>query len=151
VVDEKIGRVLNALGDVGDPDSLRSRTVIFRCADHGEMGLSHGGLRQKAFNTYEETIHIPLVISNHPDLEEEVVRRGYRYVHEPVAGDKAEQYDDDGRRVPGREQQAGQRDQQEQLVAGEGGSSVRCPVEPGAEQRPGDQRREGRGSDDGTG
>jgi arylsulfatase A-like enzyme len=38
--------------------------MIFRCADHGEMGLSHGGLRQKAFNAYEETINIPLVVSN---------------------------------------------------------------------------------------
>jgi arylsulfatase A-like enzyme len=28
------------------------------------MGLSHGGLRQKAFNAYEETINVPLVISN---------------------------------------------------------------------------------------
>ena len=64
VVDEKVGRVLKALGEVGDPGSLCSRTVIFRCADHGEMGLSHGGLRQKAFNAYEETIHIPLVVSN---------------------------------------------------------------------------------------
>ena len=64
VVDEKIGRVMDALGDPGDPGSLRSRTLIFRCADHGEMGLSHGGLRQKAFNAYEETIHIPLVVSN---------------------------------------------------------------------------------------
>ena len=64
VIDEQIGRVLAALGDPGDPDSLRSRTMIFRCADHGEMGLSHGGLRQKAFNAYEETIHIPLVVSN---------------------------------------------------------------------------------------
>ncbi len=64
LVDEKIGRVLGALGNVGDPGSLRSRTVIFRCADHGEMGLSHGGLRQKAFNAYEETIHVPLVVSN---------------------------------------------------------------------------------------
>jgi choline-sulfatase len=64
LVDEKIGRLLDALGDPGDPGSLRSRTIIFRCADHGEMGLSHGGLRQKAFNAYEETIHIPLVISN---------------------------------------------------------------------------------------
>jgi choline-sulfatase len=64
LVDEKIGRVLKALGSAEDSGSLRSRTVIFRCADHGEMGLSHGGLRQKAFNTYEETIHIPLVISN---------------------------------------------------------------------------------------
>ena len=64
VVDEKIGRVLEALGDAADPESLRSRTVVVRCADHGEMGLSHGGLRQKAFNAYEETINIPLVFSN---------------------------------------------------------------------------------------
>jgi len=64
VVDEKIGRVLRALGDAGDPASLRARTVIVRCADHGEMGLSHGGLRQKMFNAYEETIRVPLVISS---------------------------------------------------------------------------------------
>jgi arylsulfatase A-like enzyme len=64
VIDEKIGRLLGALGDPGDPASLRSRTVVVRCADHGEMGLSHGGLRQKAFNAYEETINIPIVVSN---------------------------------------------------------------------------------------
>jgi choline-sulfatase len=64
VVDEKIGRVLGALGDAADPGSLRSRTVVVRCADHGEMGLSHGGLRQKTFNAYEETINVPLVVSN---------------------------------------------------------------------------------------
>ena len=64
VIDEKIGRLLGALGDPGDPASLRSRTVVVRCADHGEMGLSHGGLRQKAFNAYEETINVPIVVSN---------------------------------------------------------------------------------------
>ena len=64
VIDEKLGRVMTALGDPEDPGSLRSRTVVVRCADHGEMGLSHGGLRQKAFNAYEETIHVPLVVSN---------------------------------------------------------------------------------------
>ena len=64
VVDEQLGRVMAALGDPIDPDSIRSRTMVFRCADHGEMGLSHGGLRQKAFNAYEETINIPLVVSN---------------------------------------------------------------------------------------
>jgi choline-sulfatase len=64
VIDAKIGRVLAALGDPADPGSLRSRTVLVRCADHGEMGLSHGGLRQKTFNVYEETINVPLVISN---------------------------------------------------------------------------------------
>jgi arylsulfatase A-like enzyme len=28
------------------------------------MGLSHGGLRQKMFNAYEETLRVPLVVSN---------------------------------------------------------------------------------------
>ncbi len=28
------------------------------------MGLAHGGLRQKAFNAYEETVNVPLVVSN---------------------------------------------------------------------------------------
>jgi choline-sulfatase len=64
VIDEQIGRVMSALGDSSDPGSVRSRTMVVRCADHGEMGLSHGGLRQKAFNAYEETINVPLVISN---------------------------------------------------------------------------------------
>jgi choline-sulfatase len=64
VVDEKIGRLVRQLGDADDPASLRSRTVVVRCSDHGEMGLAHGGLRQKAFNVYEETINIPLVVSN---------------------------------------------------------------------------------------
>ena len=63
-MDEKIGRLLAALGDPGDPASLRSRTVIVRTSDHGELGLSHGGLRQKMFNAYEETIRVPLVVSN---------------------------------------------------------------------------------------
>lgn len=64
VIDAKIGRVLAALGDAGDPRSLRSRTVVARISDHGELGLSHGGLRQKMFNAYEETLRVPLVISN---------------------------------------------------------------------------------------
>ena len=64
LVDEKIGRLLRALGDADDPSSLRSRTVIARISDHGEMGLSHGGLRQKMFNAYEETLRVPLVFSS---------------------------------------------------------------------------------------
>ena len=88
MVDEKIGRVLGALGDAGDPGSLRSRTVIFRCADHGEMGLSHGGLRQKAFNAYEETIHVPLVVSN-PVLFPQAGRdRRARLAGRPAADDR---------------------------------------------------------------
>ncbi len=64
VVDEKIRRLLDALGPAEDPESLRSRTVIVRTSDHGELGLSHGGLRQKIFNAYEESIRVPLVISS---------------------------------------------------------------------------------------
>ncbi len=63
-VDRKLERIVAALGDPADPGSLRSRTLVVRCSDHGEMGLAHGGLRQKMFNAYEETIAVPLVISN---------------------------------------------------------------------------------------
>ena len=64
VVDRHIAKVVDALGDPGDPDSLRSRTVVVRVSDHGEMGLSHGGMRQKMFNAYEETLRVPLTFSN---------------------------------------------------------------------------------------
>jgi arylsulfatase A-like enzyme len=63
LVDQQINRVLSAV----EGWSNARRPVIIRTADHGEMGLSHGGLRQKMFNVYEETIHVPLIIS-HPDL-----------------------------------------------------------------------------------
>jgi choline-sulfatase len=63
-VDRKVGRLLAALGSAEDPGSLRARTVVVRCSDHGEMGLAHGGLRQKMFNVYEETINVPLVLSS---------------------------------------------------------------------------------------
>ncbi|TSD48296.1 sulfatase-like hydrolase/transferase [Rhodococcus sp. KBS0724] len=61
VVDERIGSVLDALEAT---PGLLDDTVIVRMSDHGEMGMSHGGLRQKVFNAYEETLRIPLVISN---------------------------------------------------------------------------------------
>ena len=64
LVDAKIGRLLAALGNPADPDSLRSRTVIVRTSDHGEMALSHGGLRQKMFNAYEESLRVPFVVSS---------------------------------------------------------------------------------------
>jgi arylsulfatase A-like enzyme len=64
VVDGHIGRLLAALGDPADAGSLRSRTVVVRTSDHGELGLSHGGLRQKMFNAYEEALRVPLVVSS---------------------------------------------------------------------------------------
>lgn len=50
-------------------DALKARglfddTLVVRTADHGEMGLAHGGMRQKNFNVYEETLRVPLVYSN---------------------------------------------------------------------------------------
>lgn len=61
VVDEHIGSVIDALEA---KPGLIDKTLIIRTSDHGEMGLAHGGLRQKIFNAYEETMNIPLVISN---------------------------------------------------------------------------------------
>ena len=59
--DREMGVVLDALEDNGD---LRDRTIVIRLSDHGEMGLAHGGMREKGYNAYEETMHVPLVISN---------------------------------------------------------------------------------------
>jgi choline-sulfatase len=47
-----------------DAAGLTEDTVVIRTADHGEMGLAHGGLRQKNFNFYEESLRVPLVYSN---------------------------------------------------------------------------------------
>jgi choline-sulfatase len=44
--------------------NLLDNTLVIRTSDHGEMGLAHGGLRQKNFNFYEETLRVPLVYSN---------------------------------------------------------------------------------------
>ena len=63
LADQQIDRLLTAM----ETWDLQKRAVIIRAADHGEMGLAHGGLRQKMFNAYEETIHLPLIIS-HPGL-----------------------------------------------------------------------------------
>jgi choline-sulfatase len=59
--DEDMGLVLDALEA---DDELQDNTVVIRLSDHGEMGLAHGGMREKAYNAYEETMHVPLVISN---------------------------------------------------------------------------------------
>lgn len=60
-VDAQIGTVLDALES---RPGLVDNTVIVRLSDHGELGLSHGGLRQKIFNCYEEMLRVPLIISN---------------------------------------------------------------------------------------
>ena len=64
-IDGEIGKVVDVLYDkkcLGK--SLADNTIIVRLADHGEMGMAHGGMRQKAFVAYEEALRVPLVISN---------------------------------------------------------------------------------------
>jgi len=58
--DEYLVDVLGKLEETG----LMDDTLIVRTSDHGEMGLSHGGMRQKNFNFYEETLRVPMVYSN---------------------------------------------------------------------------------------
>lgn len=58
-VDVQVGRILDAL-----PAELRDNTIVIYTSDHGEMGMAHGGLRQKMFNVYEETVNVPLIVYN---------------------------------------------------------------------------------------
>ena len=64
-VDKQIGVFIDDLYRK-DEDScnLSDAAIVVRLADHGEMGMAHGGMRQKAFVAYEEALRIPLVISN---------------------------------------------------------------------------------------
>jgi choline-sulfatase len=59
VVDPHIARILDAL----DALRLTEGTIVFRFSDHGEQGLSHG-LIEKMYCAYEETIHVPVIVSN---------------------------------------------------------------------------------------
>ncbi len=60
LADNYLVQVLDALEKQG----LRENTLVIRTSDHGEMGLAHGGLRQKNFNFYEESLRVPLIYSN---------------------------------------------------------------------------------------
>ncbi len=50
--------------DTLDRTGMLENTLVIATADHGEMGTSHGGMRQKNFNFYEESTRVPLVYSN---------------------------------------------------------------------------------------
>lgn len=64
-IDYQISELLDLFMDMnGTPNERFQDTLILRTSDHGEMGLAHGGLRQKAFNVYEETIRIPMIWSS---------------------------------------------------------------------------------------
>ena len=58
--DAALVELLDTLEETG----LLEDTLIVRTSDHGEMAMAHGGLRQKSFNVYEESLRVPLVFSN---------------------------------------------------------------------------------------
>lgn len=68
LVDGEIGRLLAVFNSSPGGGVLRDNTWIVRTSDHGEMGMCHGGMRQKAFNCYEETVRVPLIWSNPVDF-----------------------------------------------------------------------------------
>jgi len=58
--DQYLVRILEILAQ----RKLLDNTLVIHTSDHGEMGLAHGGLRQKNFNFYEEALRVPLIYSN---------------------------------------------------------------------------------------
>ncbi|MFM9105830.1 MAG: sulfatase-like hydrolase/transferase [Chloroflexota bacterium] len=58
--DAHLVKVLDTLEELG----LSENTLVIVTTDHGEMGIAHGGMIQKNFNMYEETLRVPLVYSN---------------------------------------------------------------------------------------
>lgn len=64
VVDTEIGFIIDELYKEDNGSRLADQALVIRLADHGEMGMAHGGMRQKAFVTYEEALRVPMVFSN---------------------------------------------------------------------------------------
>ncbi|MEB3264550.1 MAG: sulfatase-like hydrolase/transferase [Synechococcus sp.] len=62
-VDSKMGEVLDVIRSDANLDLLRD-TMIVSTSDHGEMGMSHGGLSQKMEVAYDEAMKVPMVWSN---------------------------------------------------------------------------------------
>jgi len=58
-------RNIEQIVDVMNEMDLWRNTVVVFTADHGEMGGAHGGLKGKGPFTYEENVHVPLIIA-HP-------------------------------------------------------------------------------------
>jgi len=59
-VDEQVKRVLDTLKASGAYEN----TIVIFTTDHGDMGGAHGGMHQKWHNAYEETVHIPFIVSS---------------------------------------------------------------------------------------
>jgi arylsulfatase A-like enzyme len=60
LVDEQIGRVYQQLQN----STFFDNTIVVFTSDHGDMLGAHGGMHQKWHNAYEESIHVPFLMSN---------------------------------------------------------------------------------------
>jgi len=56
----QIRRIMKTLDESG----LTDNTIVVFMADHGDMLAAHGGMIQKWYNAYEESVRVPLVISS---------------------------------------------------------------------------------------
>lgn len=63
VVDREIHKVYQRLRN----SRFFENTIVVYTSDHGDMLGAHGGMHQKWYNAYEETVHVPFIISN-PEL-----------------------------------------------------------------------------------
>lgn len=59
LVDHEIDRVLTTL----ETSRFAEDTVVVFTSDHGELLGAHGGLHQKWFNMYDETVRVPFSVS----------------------------------------------------------------------------------------
>lgn len=57
-VDKEMFKVYDAL----KKSSFYENTIILFTSDHGDLLGSHGGLFQKWYNAYEESIHVPFIV-----------------------------------------------------------------------------------------
>lgn len=60
VVDQEIHKVYQRLRN----SRFFDNTIVVYTSDHGDMLGAHGGMHQKWYNAYEETLHVPFIISN---------------------------------------------------------------------------------------
>ncbi|PAB56637.1 sulfatase-like hydrolase/transferase [Anaeromicrobium sediminis] len=59
-VDRDMQKVIRAIKN----SSFYKNTIVIFTSDHGEMLGAHGGLFQKWYQAYEETVHVPFIVHN---------------------------------------------------------------------------------------
>lgn len=59
-VDQEIHKVYQKLKST----RFYENTIVLYTSDHGDMLGAHGGMHQKWYNAYEETLHVPFIVSN---------------------------------------------------------------------------------------